>query len=447
MIRLIVSDLVGHARVWLGVLAVAAATGFVGAVAAGLLETGIVHGGRVQEGLASSSAAVMMFTVVTALVVLNSTSALTVALQRRGYALWLLLGVRPVLVAAVVLAQLAIVGALGALVGALVALPAFPALFVWVFREWSDMQGIDLHIGCGSVLIVVSTVAIVAVLGGLRGARRAGRTPPLEALRDPEPPRIRMGWSRAVVLLLVGCGAIGLIAGLDPGASLSAFSGQAVLVTPAIVATFAAAGPLLFPVVLRTWTSLVPARASASWFLARNSARYRLSQSTAAITPLMVAVALAGGLYTTAGTLASEQAVRTGSDAGYDLAPEGVVLLLGGPLLLSAVAAAAVVFMSGGAREREFALLRAAGSTPPVILRVAVWEAVIFTLTAALLGTVATAVGGVVIAAVLALPAPVVWWPAIGVPAACGFALVLAATVVPTAAALRHDVPRLLAVE
>lgn len=447
MIRLVVSDLVAHARVWLGILAVATAAGLVGGVAAGLLDTGNAYGGLVQEGLSSASGAVIMFTVITALIVLSSTANLTVALQRRSYALWLLVGISPGLVALVVLAQLGLVGAVGALIGCAVAVPVFPVFFAWVFRSWDTMQGVDVHLGAGSICMVSVVIAATAIVGGLRGARRAGRTPPIEALRDPEPPRVAMGWFRVLVTLAVLGTTAGLIANLDPRQPLGAFAGKATLVTPLIAATFAAAGPVFFPLVLRAWTSLVPARASASWFLARNSARYRLSHSTAAIGPLMVAVALTGGLYTLAATLSVAQIARTGTSAGNDLAPEGVVLLLGGPLLLSAVAAAATVFMSGNAREREFALIRAAGTTPAVIVRVAVWEAVVFAVTATLLGLAATVLGGFAIAWALALPVPVVSLPAVGVVAGGGFALILLATVVPTVAALRHEVPRLLAVE
>lgn len=446
MTRLVLSDLTAHVRVWLGVLAVTIASGFVGAIAAGLIETGTVHGGRVLEGLSSTSAAVIMFTAITALIVLSSTVNLTVALQQRSYALWQLVGIRPALVAWVVLTQLGIVGALGAAVGCLLALPIFPPLFVWVFREWTDMQGISLHLGAVSVLVVVASIAVVVLLGGLRGARRASRTPPIEALRDPEPPRIKMGWFRIVLAVLVIGGTVALALTLDGNASISAFSGQAVLLTPLIAAALAAAGPLVFPLVLRAWTSLLPPGASASWFLARNSARYRLSQSSAAISPLMVAVALAGGLYTTGATLAAAQAERTGSSDGFDLAPEGVVILLGGPLLLSAIAAA-TVFMSGHAREREFALIQAAGSTHADITLTAIWEAVIYAATAAILGTAATVIGGLIIAAKLSLPVPAVSFATLGLIAGGGFLLVLAATVAPTVAALRHEIPRTLAVE
>ncbi|MEN2741067.1 FtsX-like permease family protein [Microbacterium sp. X-17] len=445
MIRLVLSDLTAHARVWFGVLAVTTATGFVGAVAAGLIETGIAYGGRVLSGLGSTSSAVIMFTAVTAVIVLGSTTNLTVALQRRDYALWQLVGVRPALVALAVLAQLGVVGAVGAFAGCLAAMPIFPPLFTWAFRTWPDMQGITLQIGSISALAVTAAVTGVVLLSGVRGARNASRTPPVEALRDPEPRRIRMGWLRIVLTVLLLGGAIAVAQSLDGRDTIGAFSGRAILLTPLIAAALATAGPALFPLALRAWTALLPARASASWFLARNSARYRLSQSSAAISPLMIAIALAGGLYTTSATLAA-RAAQTGASGRFDLAPEGVVILLGGPLLLSAVASAATVFMTGHAREREFALIQAAGSTRGAIILAASWEAVIYVITATILGTAAIAIGGVIVAAALSLPL-VASFPTIGLIAGAGFVLILAATAAPTVAALRHEIPRTLAVE
>ena len=447
MIRLLLSDLTAHARVWLGVLALTVTTGFVGAIAAGLIETGSVHGGRVQDGLSSTSAAVIMFTSVMAIIVLSATANLTVALHQRSYALWHLVGIRPVLVGIVVLTQLGIVGAVGAAVGCLVAVPVFPALFVWAFREWSNMQGISLHLGIISMLIVVAAITVVVMIGGLRGARRASRTQPIEALRDPEPPIVKMGWFRIVLTALTVGGAVAVAGNLDGSATLSGFSGHAILLTPLLAAALAAAGPRVFPLVLRAWTSLVPSHMSASWFLARNSARYRLSQSNAAISPLMVAIALAGGLYTLAATLDAALLARGGSTTSTGLALEGVVILLGGPLLLSAVAAAATVFMSGRARQREFALIQAAGSTQSVISLAAIWEAVIYTMTATILGTIATVAGGLIIASELSLALPVVSFSTIGLIAAGGLVLILIATIAPTVAALRHEIPRTLAVE
>ncbi|MDQ0645738.1 FtsX-like permease family protein [Microbacterium murale] len=442
MIRLVFGDLLAQSRVWTGMTAVVVATGFVAAIAAGLIETGAVHGGKVQEGLSSTSGAVIIFTTATALIVLSGAANLTVSLQQRGYALWQVVGIRPALVGLVVYVQLGIVALVGAGAGLLIALPAFPVLFGYVFRTWDGMQGISLHLGGMSAIWVLLSVLGVVLLGGLRGARRASRVPPVEVLREPEMPRARVEWFRYLLLAAALFGLLSVIMNLRRDASLAATSGTGLFLTPLIAVVFAAAGPLLYPVVLRAWTALVPRNVSASWFFARHSARFRLSRSSAAIGPLMVAIALTGGLYTLARSIDAAQHRSSGT-----LAPEGVVILLGGPLLLAAVAAAATVFMSGQAREREFALLQAAGATRAMILLASLWEALIYAFTAAMLGGLATVIGGVIIADVLGLDAPVITMESSLVVAVGGFAALLIATIAPTCAALRHDIPRTLAVE
>lgn len=450
MLRLIVADLAANARIWLGILLLTLAVGGVGGIAAGLVETGRFYGGEAEEGLVSVSMVVVMFTGVTALTVLTASANLTVTLQRRGYALWQLAGLPPAAVGAVVLAQLFLVAVLGASVGCLAVAPAGQPFFNYVFADWSELEGVRVHYGPVSMVAVVVAVTAMVVLGGLRGARQASRVAPIEALREPEPPRARMGALRWLVASGLLAGLIGLGAGLE-GATFTVISSQAMFVTPLIIALLASLGPALYPLLLRGWTAVLPRRASASWFLARNAAAHRLSQSTATIGPLMVGVALTGGLYTAAATLGGAVELQTGRSAGYDLAPEGIVMLLGGPLLLSAVAAAATVFMSGHARDRDFALMQAAGASHRTILTAAVWEAVIHLVTAVLLAAAAIGAGGLITAWALSATIPGVTASfALAPPAviaAGGLVLVLAATVIPTVAALRQDVARSLAAD
>ena len=192
---------------------------------------------------------------------------------------------------------------------------------------------------------------------------------------------------------------------------------------------------------LRAWTALVPRRWSAAWYLARSFTTYRLGQSAASITPLMIAMALAGGLFTTTATLSAAVGEKRELEAGV------VILIIGGPLLLAGIGAMATVFMSGYAREREFALIRAAGSTAGLIVLTAVWEALIYTVTAALLATAAILMGAGVLALTLDLNAPVVSLSSVATVSAMGFVLLLAATLIPTLIALRAGIPRQLAVE
>jgi putative ABC transport system permease protein len=450
MMRLVLSDLFANARVWLGMLLLTLVVGMIGGLAAGLIETGISYGGAVQEGLVSISATVALFAGVTAVTVLSSSASLTVTLQQRGYALWQLVGIPPLAIGAVVIAQLLVVAVLGAVLGALVALPVAQPFFDYIFATWPDLHGVRVRFGPTSMAAVIVAATGVVVLGGLRGARQASRGRAIDALREPEPRQIRMGWVRWVVASALAAGLLAVVAGLD-GADVTAVASQAMFLTPLIIALLAALGPVLYPLVLTGWTALVPRRASASWFLARHTAGYRISQSTAAIGPLMVGVGLTGGVYTAASTLAGAVELQTGRTTGYDLAPEGVVILLGGPLLLAAVAAAAAVFMSGRARDRDSALLRAAGAGSGTVLAAAAWEAVIYLVTAVLLGGAAIAAGGFLTAWALGTTVPGVTATfAVVAPAlvaGCGLVLVLAATVIPTVTALRIDVASALAAE
>lgn len=485
MTRLIWNDLVAHARVWGGTLAVVIAVGFVGALAGGLLETGMAHGGRIEEALMSAASVVVSFAALTALVVLSSAANLAVALHTRSYALWQLVGIHPGLVGVVVLAQLAIVAVVGSIVGCLIATPLFRPILDWVFGSWNGMPGLPLSLSVGTAALVVAGVTGVVVVGGLRGARRASRVPAVAALREPEPGagpgpgpgarvsftgggtgrradgrvgrvrwrgsrlqfgRVQFGWFRALLTVAALIATISLAQGLR-GSDFSGIASRAILLTPLIAGVFAGIGPLVFPLALSAWTALVPRRASSSWFLARHSARYRLSQSSAAINPLMVGITLAGGLFTTAATLGTAVAATTGRTGSFELAPEGVVLMLGGPLLLAAIGAAATVFMSSGAREREFALLQAAGATRGVIIKIALWEALISAVTATLLAVFAIGIGGLVLAHALGMPAPTLALSSAWLVAGGGLVLLLAATVLPTLAALRREIPHLLAVE
>lgn len=440
MIRLVFADLWIHSRVWLGMLLVAIATGSIGTIGAGLIETGNYYGGDVQYDLVGASTILILLSTVTALIVLSSTADLAVSLQQRSYALWQLAGMGPVQVAAVVLAQLAVIGSLGAVIGWATVKACAAPIFGWLWGplEFTDNTSPRVS-GLGLAIIIVAQVVVVLV-GGFRGARTAGRVLPIEALRTAEATMTSFGWLRGLLLIVLVGAAVGISVSLV-GADFETISGNSILLIPLFAAVLAVASPIVFRPVLKVWTSLIPARWSATWYLARNSADYRLGQSTAAITPLMIAIALAGGLFTTAASLSAAVGEKRELEIGV------VVLMLGGPLLLAGVGAMATVFMSGYAREREFALLRAAGSTPRTILLTAVWEAIIYTVTAAILAALAILVGAVVLALALELSAPVLSLSSGAIVVIGGFMLLLAATLIPTFISLRAEIPRQLAVE
>ena len=443
MLRLILSDLLINLRIWLGTLVVAAATAAVTTIAAAEIETAVRTGGNVGLALYAISGAVLVFATLTAIIVLGSISNLAVALQQRAYALWQLIGIRPGLIRVVVLAQLLIVALAGGIIGCALTAPALPALFRFFFAGSDGLDGLRPRFGLVAAGSVIAFVALVVVLSGARGAGRASRVPALQSLREADLPRRRMGagrWIGATVLLLI----IGSVVISLPGTPPDRLSTPLMLLAPLVAGLFAAVSPALFPVFLRAWTALIPATFSASWYLARNSTAENVSRSTAAVSPLMVAVALAGGFYT-ATAIGGAALARESGAAAPDVANGTVALLIGGPVLLAVLGATATIFMSSRSREREFALIQAAGGTSATVLGAAACEAVIYVVTAALLGAVAVAVTTVT-----------GWWVEgswefgagpVGVLAGAGLLLTLAATVLPTWTALRAEIPRTLAAE
>lgn len=438
MIKLVLGDLWTHARVWAGVLMVCSTTGGIGAIGVGLIETGNRYGGDVQYDLAGASSILILFSTVTALIVLGSATGLAVALQQRSYALWQLAGLGPGLVAAVVLAQLAVTGSVGAMIGWTVVKAFSAPIFGWIWGPLEFAEDISVHLSGTGLAGLVIAQCLVSLLGGLGGARRAGRVSPLEVLRTAETAMVPFGWLRGVVLVALGSATVAMAVSLMR-ADFETIAGNALLLIPLIAAVLAAAGSIVYRPVLEAWTALVPRRWSASWYLARHSAGYRLGHSTAAITPLMIAVALSGGIFTTAATLSA--AVGESRELSVGI----VILMIGGPLVLGAAGAMATVFMSGYAREREFALIRAAGSTAGLVALAAIWEALIYTVTAVVLGTAEILAGAGILALALGLDAPVLSLGGAAAAGGCGFVLLLAATLIPTCISLRADIPHQLA--
>ncbi|MEV4347724.1 FtsX-like permease family protein [Actinoplanes sp. NPDC049596] len=434
MVRLIFGDLLANARVWLGTLLIAAATAAVGSVVAGDIATALEVGGDNALALYGISGVITAFTLVTALIVVGSVAGLTVTLQQREYALWQLVGLRPALVRTVVTCQLLVVALLGAVLGGLAAAPVLGPLFRYAFAGSPSLASLEPRFGVGIALPVVLFVVVVLTIGGSRSAGRAARTPPIRSLRETEPPDRRMTPARWIGGLATAGIIVAVLASL-PGTGRDTLAVPLMLIAPLVAGVLAAFGPLFLARLVRAWTSLLPFEGP--WYLARNSTAFNVGRSTATISPLTVAIALAGGLYSANGTA---------GDGDSGLSTGSVVLLLGGPLLLAVLGAVATVFMSSRRREREFALIVAAGGTPGTVLTAAAWEAVIYVGTALLLGgasVLATALAGAWAAGV---------FPSFGVLPALTVALgslvlVLAATVLPTAVALRHEVPSVLAPE
>lgn len=447
MMRLLWAELRHGWASWAGLIAVATISALSFSVAIAMVERGLAEGGKVLEASMSFLSMLLMMNIPGAVIVTAAVARLAVDLHRPAYARWQLSGAGPAQTSGIVIVQLACAGLVGGTVGSGLAIPFVPWFLHEVFATdnswWADAV---IAPGAFTVRVVVALTIVVTVLGGLRAALSAGRTPPLAALRDAEPRAKRMGWGRWVLLLVVVFGAgAGLMAPLRAETRETAVS-QLPLLPAYLTVIVAAAGPLVYPVVLRAWTALVPARVSTSWYLARHQARFHLGRSTASITPLFVGASLLGGLMTMSATVSAAMAAE--GRGGFTMEIMQVMLLIGGPVMLGAIGAAVVIFMSNRTQGAEQALLKASGGSSTTVIASALWQGVIHVVTAALLA------GGVIVAtamlssAVLGrfLPAPpVLDLRAAGLLFALGLLLTIAATALPALGRIREPVAAQLA--
>lgn len=387
MSRLVLAELRASWASWLGVIIVSAITALACGIAVSMLETGIHAGGNYVQGFSGGTAAILMFSAPAGIAVIAAITRLAVDLGRPEYARWQLAGVSPTQTSLVVSAQVAAASLLGGLIGfaatTVLAEPAIHAAFASGSGEYSSIPVIT---GTLTAFITIPLTVVIAIFGGLRAALTAGRTSPLSALREPETEAKRMRWWRWVLLAVILASAAAFFASLFRSTNRSTFLSQGPLIPVVITVVLIAAGPALYPWVLRGWTALIPARMSTSWYLARHQARYHLSRSTASITPLFTGTALLGGLFTMTATV--DASLRAGGEEGVTLEISQVLLMLGGPVLLAAVGASVVIFMSNRKQGSEHALLRASGAPTSTITASALWQAAIHVTTAALLGGV-----------------------------------------------------------
>ena len=303
--------------------------------------------------------------------------------------------------------------------------------------------------GGGTVVWAFGLFAGVVVLAGLRAAFRAGQVPPIEALREPEPVRVRMGVVRWVGVCVTGLATLGLglgVAGTSPtvgdSLSLSLTISLGMLLSIVLTALVVSIAPVLYPFVLRTWTLIIPSGLSGAWFLARRSCRYRITQSTAAITPLMIGIALPSSMYTL--FLTAGGAMSAGGRSSQ-INSASIFTILGPALLLAAIGSAAVIFMTGRTRTRDNALISVSGGTVATTALSAVLEAMIYVVTALLIAAAIFGIVGVVVANAFSHTMSGVV-PVYGISTALliagiGAIIVAAATVLPAITPTRRSIP------
>jgi putative ABC transport system permease protein len=402
VIRLLIGDLFANVRVWIGAFVVVAAVALSTVFAVAVAQTGLniltvepaelVRLSRLDVPADSADAVasafvtvfviiagfVVLFDAVVSIAVLGSTIRLTVSMQRRNHAMWQIVGVQPRTAVAIVRWQLVIVAAVAACAGTgLGAVVVVPLLDLGL-GAFGQLPRVPVSFTGGGAATTIGFVVAIAWLGALRPSRRVGQVDAIEALRGPDAAESRMTIARWALAAVVAALAVTTLASLG-SAGADDVGPVALSAVLFLVVFVVAVSPAVVPWLTRTWTAIVPASASSSWYLARRTAEYDLGRSASTVLSVMLAVTVPTGIWSAISMAGSV----TGGDEDSGIG--AFALVLAGPLLISLVGAAASAFMSSGARDRELALLRSAGGTDRVVVRTALWEAVVHVGTALLL--------------------------------------------------------------
>jgi putative ABC transport system permease protein len=383
MLTLLKADLVADLRVWLGTFAVMVAAGIAVGIPATLVDSALHEPELlVQLGLVTVASIALTLSIVSLVVVLSSTVRTLIELRRRTFALWLIVGLQPSQVSRLVLGQLAVIAVTGAAIGSAIAWAVCPALVRTLLVGSEGLGDVVPTLGPGSAALGGAAVVLVVLIAAVARSREAGSTPVLALLRGGERPRPKL------VLRLIVCALLLALAGFMYATLPESFArgaSQSVLIGPVLIAAAASAAPLYVPSLIRLWTAVVPSKASVSWFLARATVIDSAERSSASVVSFSVAIGL---LWT---FLVGQYTVASASGGAGAADPRPLALLLGGPTLLAAIGAAAGVLMASSFREREDALLDVAGGDGSIRTLTAAWEALIYVVTATIIGAVTAA--------------------------------------------------------
>ncbi|MFF9869250.1 FtsX-like permease family protein [Streptomyces sp. NPDC013953] len=254
--------------------------------------------------------------------VVASKSAFAVALRRREFGLLRLAGATPGQVRRALLAEAAIVGiaasAAGCALGAWGA-PVLARVLVdgGIAPAWFAIgdAGWPFHTAFWTGLLV-------AVTGAWAAARRAGRTGPVEALREADVDQGVLPVGRRLLgaaLLLTGLGLLGWTLLTDPSDLLKR---KTYTTQPMIMITAVA---LLAPLLVRPVARALPLP-GVTGMLVRASTTAALRRTAAVAAPVLVTVAMAGSLIGSAETVTASEAAEARGQTAADLVVTGEAL-------------------------------------------------------------------------------------------------------------------------
>lgn len=393
-----------------------------------------------------------------ALAVIGASTALVVSSRRGAIARLLLGGATPGQVTRLITGQVAVTALAAGILGDLIAIASAPTV-IRLVAEDRKLPPVETVYSLPWILLGNLICLGVCVVGALKQARRASRIPPVEALREATgrvarregPVRTVLRGLRFVAAVAIVAGAfpffknqIGKMPQDDAFGSLMQFG---ILLIPVTGMAIVAILPWVIAPVTRAWTRILPLPTPA-WHLARHTVVAKSDRMVRSVTPVMFAVGFLFGFMAVMDTfvgLLTLMGVRDIEGASVT----SLLVLIGLPLVIAVAGAVGNLVMMSRQRSAELALDGIVGATPRQQMLVPLFEALILTVTAALLGLVMAAVGNAFVAyglnilypgASMAMP-----WPLLGVSSLLCLAVVALATVLPVLPSLRQPAPKVIA--
>ncbi|GCB48539.1 ABC transporter permease [Streptomyces sp. NL15-2K] len=235
--------------------------------------------------------------------VVASTFAFAVAQRRREFGLLRTAGATPGQVRRTVVAEALVIGVLASAAGCALGAYAAPHLAARVVADGLAPAWFTIGDHVWPYHLAFWTGLLVALSGVVAASWRAGRTGPVEALREASVDTGTMTWGRLLcgtALLLTAAVTLALALLTDPGELLHR---KTYVSRPMLLITAVA---LLSPLLVRPLTRLItwlPARLPAAGMLVRANTAAGVRRTAAVAAPVLVTVALTGSLLGATATL------------------------------------------------------------------------------------------------------------------------------------------------
>ncbi|MFE4355955.1 FtsX-like permease family protein [Kitasatospora sp. NPDC056800] len=240
-----------------------------------------------------------------AVFVVAGTFAFAVAQRRQEIAMLRAVGATPRQIVQLITGEAAAVALAAAVSGCLLSLPGAPALAAWLAARGAAPDGFTARPAAGPMLLAAAVGLLVALLGAVTAALRAGRVRAVEALGDAAADRRVMTplrWTGALLGLTALAATVGyyLAAPTLPAAPgdqpadpqlASQWVLGADLLAITVLALFA---PAVVPPLLRLLSAPLTRAVAAAPLLARQNALTAVRRTVSTATPAFLTIALTG---------------------------------------------------------------------------------------------------------------------------------------------------------